>query len=418
MIAAGVETREDKGWRDPDTIVALGISNLNVAQPVRGAVEADEFYLELSLPLLTDVPLAQSLDLDLAWRYSDYETFDSSDNFKVGVNWQIFTDLKVRSTVSTAFRVPNVNELFGGIRTGQLNTIDPCSNWGLLDPSDVVSQNCQAVGLPVGFVYSDVTISTTHGGNPLLEPEEADTFTLGIVYQPSFLEGLALTVDYWDIEIEDAITTIDGTTTLALCYNSPGLSHPFCSPDTHTRNALIGDVDFLFAGRANTGLESINGIDFGLTYAFEIMDIPLTFQTKITFLDEYTVTPFAGADPIARDTTIGCCIGGYPEYRSYTSLKFGGNRWTGNYSIQTIGEAFGRSGNCPDAIGCNVDTVVYHNIQGSYEISENMDLAVGIDNLFDENPPYVINWSDANTDTMTYDLIGVRGYARLTYRWQ
>ena len=171
---------------------------------------------------ISDVALAESLDLSLAFRYSDYETFGGDSNYKVGLNWQIVPSFKIRANVSTAFRVPNVNELFGGVAEGNLTTTDPCSGWDLLDPSDIVYQNCQADGVPMGFMQLGNTILTTVGGNQALLPESADTITFGVVFEPSFLEGLSITLDYFDIEIDDAITQIPGSTKLDVCYNTPG----------------------------------------------------------------------------------------------------------------------------------------------------------------------------------------------------
>lgn len=417
MLAVGAEKRTDKGWRNPDSLVVIGAANTNAADPISGTVKSEELYVELSMPLLVDAPLAQNLNLDLAFRFSDYETFGTDDNFKIGLNWRIFDDLKIRANLSTAFRVPNVNELFGGVAEGNLTTTDPCSGWSNLDPSSVLYQNCQADGVPVGYTQLGNTILTTVGGNSALEPESADTFTLGIVYEPSFLDGLALTVDYYDIEIEDAITQIPGSTKLDVCYNTANLAHEFCTAEHFTRSALSGDVNFLSAQPVNTGLETIKGVDLGLRYDFAFMDIPSTFDFKTTLLNEYEITPFTGAAPIVLDGHIGGGNGGYSQFRSYVSLSLDAEKWGGTYSIQVIGEGDDFNAESP-AIGAEIDTVVYHYLQATYEVSENMRLALGIDNLFDESAPYVASWTDANTDTMTYDLTGRRGYARLTYSWE
>ena len=193
-------------------------------------MDATEVYIEFGVPIISDVALAESLDLSLAFRYSDYETFGGDSNYKVGLNWQIVPSFKIRANVSTAFRVPNVNELFGGVAEGNLTTTDPCSGWDLLNPSDIVYQNCQADGVPIGFMQLGNTILTTVGGNQALLPESADTITFGVVFEPSFVEGLSITLDYFDIEIDDAITQIPGSTKLDVCYNAPGLAHEFCTP--------------------------------------------------------------------------------------------------------------------------------------------------------------------------------------------
>jgi iron complex outermembrane recepter protein len=416
-VAFGVEKREDTGWRDPDSLVVIGGANTNAADPISGTVKVDEFFAEVGIPLLADLPLIESLDFDVAFRYSDYETFGGSDNYKVGINWQIVPSFKVRANFGTAFRVPNVNELFGGVAEGNLTTTDPCSGWDLLNPSDVIYQNCQADGVPVGYTQLGNTILTTVGGNVNLNPESADTLTLGLVFQPSFVDGLSITLDYYDVEITDAITQIPGSTKLNVCYTTPGLAHEFCEPAHFTRNSISGDVDFLSAQPVNTGKETISGFDFGLRWDFELRGLGATFDWKTTILDEYQIVPFEGASPIVLDGNIGGGNGGYSRQRSYFSFRLADDNWSGTYSIQVIGEGNDFNAVAP-AIGSKMDAIMYHYLQASYEFAENINVAIGIDNIWDEQAPYVASWTDANTDTMTYDLTGRRGYARLTYLWE
>ena len=417
MAAFGIESREDKGWRDPDSLVVIGGANTNAADPISGSVKANEIYVEASIPLLEGVALAQALDLDVAFRYSDYDTFGGTDNYKVGLNWQIVDSFKIRANFTTAFRVPNVNELFGGVAEGNLTTTDPCSGWDLLDPTDIVYINCQADGVPAGFMQLGNTILTTVGGNPNLDPESSETFTAGIVWQPTWLDGFSLTIDYYDIEITDAITQIPGSTKLDVCYTTADLAHPFCSDASFTRSALSGDVNFLSAVPVNTGNESVNGVDFGLVYNVDIGAVATTFSWDTTLLNKYEITAFDGADPIVLDGHIGGGNGGFSTVRSYFSMNLQGNKWSGNYSIQVIGSGDDFNASAPD-IGAEIDAVSYHYIQGAYHFNDSSTLEVGIDNVLDEQAPYVASWTDANTDTMTYDLIGRRGYARFTYRWQ
>lgn len=417
QFAAGIESRQDKGWRNPDSLVVIGAANTNAADPISGTVKTDEIYVEFGVPIMAGIPMVESMDLALAFRYSDYETFGSSDNYKVGLNWQIVQSFKVRANYATSFRVPNVNELFGGVAEGNLTTTDPCSGWSSLPTTSVVYMNCQADGVPIGFSQLGNTILTTVGGNPALNPETADTLTVGLVYQPNFLEGLSLTVDYYDVEIQDAITQIPGSTKLSVCYNTPGLAHVFCNDDHFTRSALSGDVNFLSAQPVNTGKETINGIDFGLRYDFDIAGIAATFDWQTTLLNEYEVTPFDGASPIVKDGHIGGGNGAYARQQSYLSMNVQSQKWGGNYAIQVIGDGDDFNA-APPAIGAEIDTVVYHYIQGTYMFNDSANIAVGIDNIFDEPAPYVASWTDGNTDTMTYDLIGRRGYVRFVYRWQ
>ncbi|MCK5425345.1 MAG: TonB-dependent receptor [Emcibacter sp.] len=413
-FAAGVEYREDKGWRQPDSLKVLGIANSNAEDPISGKTKAKEAYAELNIPILTDAPFAKALELNLALRYSDYNKFKADTNYKIGLNWQILDSLKIRGTYATAFRIPNIPELFGGVSEGNLTTIDPCSGWSSLDSGSNVYKNCQAIGVPASYTQLGNTILTDRGGNPDLDPEDSRSLTIGTVWQPEFAEGLSLTVDYFDIKITNAITEPSGSIKLGQCYESDNLSHDFCGPEHHLRNTVTGVVDFLSAQKTNAGSERIKGLDVGIVYNFETMALNHTIDAQVSYLDTYERTTFDGDVPFTLDGFIGAGFGGYPKWRANVSLNTASETWSATYSIQYIGS--GDDFFTAEGIGSHMDPVMYHNIQGTYNISEGLIVALGIDNLWDKKAPRVASWTDGNTDTMTYDLAGRRGYVRLTFR--
>ena len=412
-VAFGFDWREEKGWRQPDSLAVAGDALGNQQDPISGKVEAKEIYAEAHFPLLADLPMVRALDLDAAIRYSDYDLFDGDTNYKLGLNWQITDRIKFRGTYSTAFRIPNVPELFGGVSEGNLTTTDPCSNWSSLSPSDIVFQNCQAYGVPANFVQLGNTILTDAGGNPDLQPESATSMTFGLVLLP--LDGLSITLDYFDIEIENAIRSTSGSTKLALCYNSVNLTHEFCAPKHFTRNDLNGDVNFLSSQNANTGREIMKGVDFGLVYTFDTGRFNHNMDIQTTYLDTYETTAFDGDTPFVFVGHIGGGNGGYPEWRGLFTWTTSVEKWIGTYSVQMIGK--GKDFFVDEGIGSKMSAQYYHNVQFSYNVSDAFRLSAGIDNLFQNDPPYVYGWTDGNTDTMTYDLLGRRGYIRGTYRW-
>ena len=414
-MAAGRVYREEKGWRDPDALTVLGISNTNQQDPIAGETKAKEAYVELSAPLLSDLPFVQRLELDGAVRYSDYDMFGGETTYKLGLNWTVVDSLRLRATYGTGFRIPSVPELFGGVAEGNLTTTDPCSRYNASGDAVLIA-NCAASGVPAGYVQMGTTILTTVGGNENLKPESTETLTLGLVWQPTQISGLTLTADYFDIKVEDAIRSIPGSTKLAICYATPNMDHPFCKPDSFTRNPLTGEVNYLSAQPSNTGLETMKGVDIGVRYAFGIGQRRASLDWNTTYLDEYVITPFEGGDPIIFDGHIGGGNGGYPHWRSNASLTVMDERWAGTYSIQMIGEATDFNA-APGDIGYQTDAVFYHNAQFSYRVNDNVDVAFGIDNLFDKKAPFIQSWTDGNTDTMTYDLLGRRGYVRLTYQF-
>lgn len=415
-FASGVEVRKERGWRDPDPLTVLGSANTNQQDPISGEYTAKEVFAEFAVPLLQDSVIAESLILNAAVRYSDYDLFGEDINYKVGLDWQVVPSLKVRANYATAFRIPNIPELFGGIAEGNLTTTDPCSGWSALPTDSVVRQNCQAYGVPAGYVQPGNTILTTAGGNPELEPEDANSFTVGAVWTPGFLPGLTLTVDYFDIKIENAIQRIDGSTKLAICYNTPGLAHLFCDASNFTRNPVTGEIDFLSSQPVNAANERVTGIDLGGLYEFDIADFDSTVSLDVSYLDRYDVRPFPGADVIEYAGKITGGRGSYAKWRAYTSLTMKREAWSGSYSMQYIGSADDINAT-PGDIGDHAPSVTYHNVQLKYSPAKSFDVALGIDNLYDKKAPFIQSYTDANTDTMTYDLLGRRWYARVGYHW-
>jgi outer membrane receptor protein involved in Fe transport len=415
QMAAGVMYREDRGWRDPDPLIVAGIANSNQQSPIDGAIKAKEAYAELQVPVVRDLPLVERLELNGAIRYSDYERFGSDTNYKVSLDWTLGWGLRARATWGTAFRAPNVAELFSGVTQGNLTTTDPCSRYAT-STNAVLRANCQAAGVPLAYIQPNNTILTTTGGNVNLKPETAETLTAGAVWEPPLVPGLALTVDVWKIDIDDAIRSIPGSTKLAVCYNTPGLAHPFCGPENFTRNAVTGEVNFLSSQQVNVGAETAKGVDAAVRYNFDLLGRSATLDANVTYLKQYTIVPYPGGAPIFFRGYIGGGNGGYPKWRGLTSFTIDDPKWSATYSIQWIGKATDFNA-APTAIGYRTDDLFYHNAQFTYRVTEQGALSLGVDNLFEPDPPYIPSYTDGNTDTMVYDLLGRRFYARLTYNF-
>jgi outer membrane receptor protein involved in Fe transport len=413
-FASGFEYRREQGWRDPDSLIVSGAANTPAMDPIAGEYSAREVFAELSVPLLAKLPLVQSLTMNAAARYSDYSLFGSQGTYKLGLDWQLIPSLKMRANRSTAFRVPNVPELFGGVSEGNLTTTDPCNNWNTLDPNSAVYKNCQASGVPVGYRQFGPSILTTGGGNQKLEPEEADTFTVGLVWTPS--RALTLTLDYFNIEIDNAIETVPGSTKLSVCYNSPGLSHIFCRPSSFTRDPRTGEINFLSSQPENAAQQKVAGLDFGAMYDFSLFGWASSLTADVSRLNRFDVTPFPGGEVIEYAGKITGGRGSYAKWRSTASLTSSSGPWSGSYTVQYIGKAEDINA-APEDIGSHAPSIAYHNASVKYAFNKAMALSFGVDNLFDKRAPYIQSWTDGNTDTMTYDLLGRRWHVRLGYKF-
>ncbi|HJU38057.1 MAG TPA: TonB-dependent receptor, partial [Tahibacter sp.] len=415
-MATGLEIRKEKGWRDPDPRTVSGVANTNQQDPIAGEYTAKEAYVEFAVPLLADRAFARALTLNAAGRHSRYDLFGNDTNYKLGLDWEITASLKARANVATAFRIPNVPELFGGVSEGNLTTTDPCSGWSALPASSTVAQNCRASGVPDGYTQLGNTVLTTVGGNADLQPEDAKTFTAGVVWTPAFAPDLTLTLDWFDVKIDNAIQRIDGSTKLAVCYDTPGLASAFCGPEHFRRNAQTGELEFLSSQPLNTASERLSGIDLGVLYEFAVDDWNATLTWDVSYLSRYDVRPFAGADAIGYAGHITGGRGSFAKWRSLASLTAQRGAWSGTWSTQYIGSADDINAQ-PGDIGDRAPAVLYHNAQVKYAFDESFDVAFGVDNLFDRKAPFIQSYTDANTDTMTYDLLGRRWNLKANYRW-
>ncbi|NRB22695.1 TonB-dependent receptor [Shewanella sp.] len=405
-FAIGAENRSEKGWRNPDSTVL----NNGLEDAISGSYDVNEVFAELSVPLISDVYLAESVALELAARYSDYSTVGAETTYKLGLTWKVNDELMVRGVVSTAFRAPVITELFGGTNGENLRTIDPCEN-----ATGNIATNCLADGVPANFEQDGTTILTSVGGNPELGAETADTTTLGLVWQPSYVEGLSATVDYFNIEIEDAITSVNGSDTLKLCYENPVANAKFC--DTFSRHPVTNQVDELNQRPVNAAVEKVSGIDFNTAYTFTLFGLDSSANLDITHLLTHESTPFSGEETIDKVGYITEDQGSYTEWRGNLSYSVMTDDWSATYSLRYIGAADDVNGSDNDPLGKSVDAVTYSDVSASYYYSEALRFTLGVDNIFDKKAPYLTSWNDANTDVMTYDLVGRRGFLRAVYQF-
>lgn len=401
-FALGAEDRSEKGWRDPDSTVLKNGGE----SAISGSSDVTEVYGELSIPILADAPLAKGLDLTLAARWSDYSAFGDNTTYKLGAVWQVNDQVTLRSVVSTAFRVPTISEQEGSTNQENLITVDPCDG-----ASGVIATNCLADGVPANFVQDGTTVLTGVGGNPFVEPEDADTITVGIVLEPAFLEGFTATIDYFDIQIDNAINAVDGSDQLRLCYTDPSVYAEFCN--SFTRDPITNQVTFLNKRPVNAANEEVSGIDYAFTYKTVIAGFDTAFSVRATNLlkHENQANPAAEVEVLRGKITAD--RGSFAEWRANMSANIFAEKWSAGWSIRMIGEADDENGGGP--IGSKVDNVFYNDLNFNYFVNEDLKLSLGVDNAFDEEAPYITSWNDVNTDVFTYDLMGQRWYLRASY---
>ena len=248
-----------------------------------GNYSVQEFFGEVRLPVFIDQPFAREFSLDGAVRYADYTTLGGQTTWKLGATWAPIEDLSFRGTLSSAVRAPNIAELFDpALPTFFGSNIDPCDPNNVTLGSAVRLDNCvaglQAAGVPLSsildgdgnYIFENPLsgrFAGTSGGNPDLNEETADTLTLGAVLTPGFLDRFTVTVDYWDIEIENAIGTVSGEDIAAGCYDSVDFPNvPLCAQFSRRAD---GGLDTLDSGTLNFARLEARGVDVAANYSFD-----------------------------------------------------------------------------------------------------------------------------------------------------
>jgi outer membrane receptor protein involved in Fe transport len=401
-FAAGIEQRDEKGWRKPDTIAQQNGDE----DAISGSYQVREAFIEFALPLARDTSWADNLDADMALRYSDYSTFGSDTTFKLGLTWRINNTLMLRGVRSSAFRTPTITEIFGGTNTENLITVDPCDN-----AMGAIKANCLAAGIPADFVQDGATVKTSVGGNPDVGPEQADTLTLGVVWQSPYADDLAITLDYFDIDIDNAINAVAGSNMLRLCYSDPIAYADYCNNIVRDENTH--QVIELEKRPMNAANEHVAGLDANLKYETDYNGYQFSLNWDVTRLLTHENTAFSGAETEVLLGKITADRGNFTKWKSNIHLSAATQNWKLNYSVRYIGKADDENGG--GSIGSAVPSIFYHDLQASYSLSEDLVLSLGIDNIFDKQPPFLTSWNDANTDVFTYDTIGRRGYIKASY---
>ena len=262
-----------------------------------------DYFIEVAVPLLADVPGAMELGIDLAYRNSDNSIFGSNDTYKYGLNWAPTSDIRFRYTFSEATRVPNLFELFSPEQGARFRPDDPCDANNLVTAADPALReiNCIQGLRDNGVAEASIFDSQGNysfedplsagfpgaiGGNPNLEPETGETTSYGFVLTPRFLEGLTFSVDYIKIEIEDAILDVSEQNIVNRCYDSASLANQFCdliSRNDDPTSAQSGGLDFIRQVQLNFGSADYEGYDITVQYDFN------AFETNFSALLTWTV---------------------------------------------------------------------------------------------------------------------------------
>jgi outer membrane receptor protein involved in Fe transport len=434
-MAVGLDWRsDDTEFRADDAFLTGDVLGFGGEAPVVGVEDVFEIYSEAVIPLLSDKSWAEHLELEIGARYSNYERAGGVWTYKAGGMWQPFEDLRLRAMYQRSIRAPNSTELFReqSVNYGRVvrdPSSDPCS--ASADPvGNGNVEKCIIQGLPESQIgvfeaTKDYIAEFTHGGNPDLQPETGETWTVGAVYTPGFSSNLTISVDYFEMKVTD---TIGGISSFDICFDALNTDSVFCDNIWRDASGNIAEVTNL---TSNRGLLEVNGIDSQIQYG---VDLPEWLAIGDHFSDisfnlfwTHYFTHKSQENPV---TTIYDCVGyfgwpcdyiAYPENRltaniNYTSGPLGVHltwRWiegtkNGYWFDPYFSEEF------PPAIPEVVDKN-YLDLGVSYAFGDRFQTHFVIANVLDTQPPEMaLQAFINNTDMGLYDVFGRSYYIRLS----
>ena len=392
-VATGVEYRDEQVESKSDPISDINGWRQGTFASYNGSVNVAEIYGEASLPLARDLAVAERLDLDLAARHVDYSTSGTADVWKAGLNWTFNKQLRLRSTYSKDFRAPKIDDLFSAssLRAGN-SVIDFQTN-------------------------QTANVNVVTGGNPNLKPEIAHTLTAGLVVSPGFAPDLQFSIDYFDIELDDALTIFSAQDVVNRCG---GGDQQFCAAITRNSAGIITTVN---TTQFNAQVLKTSGLDFEASFRLGLDAIVSSWRgefelrTVATHVD-HLITSTGGPE---IDTAGQLSGNGTPKWRASTTLAYKNGPVSVRALFNYIGE--GNYDNTYGPLDINTNefpAYTYLDLGAQYNIGDGAQIYAKVENVFDKDPPLISN----NTITIAsaaaqnyYDVLGRLYGLGVRYRW-
>lgn len=468
-FAVGGEYREYRSSQIPDSLSQIPgeLGGAGGAAPLTiGGYDVSEVLGEVNLPVVQDKAFFENLTINAGARYSKYSVdavgnpSSTATTYKVGGSWETGGGLKLRANYARAVRAPNISELFSPVSTGLTTlTTDPCAGVAPVGNANLRAV-CLAQGAPVGSIGTILNptasqANSTGGGNVNIKPETANTLTVGFVFQPEFIKGLAVSFDFYNIKVKNAITTPTSGDVIGSCFagiSAASATNPACT--SIRRNPVTGGLDGdpattlgLPQSFSNLGRIQAKGLDLSISYKKDIGFADLVSQFNGNYLldAKFQATPTS----VNRD-----CIGFYsadcgatgsgslqPKYNLSwrNTLKFDAIdisfvwRHISKLKYEALASNFADrgfaandrlfSGTIPAGAGSlsgktvdfnRISAFDYFDLSARFSIGDNLTLTATAENLFDKQPPLIgasvgtTSFNSGNTYPSTYDALGRR----------
>jgi iron complex outermembrane recepter protein len=444
QLAVGASYRDLDYDFKPDSALQPGlVAGFNQQLPVSGYLDFVDYFAEVVVPVLSDLPLVQKLSFTGGWRSTDNNVSGKDDTWKLTLDWTMTDAVRFRGGFQHAVRSPSITELYAP----QLNNFptftrqDPCNT--TTAPNTVyrngpnaaqVAALCAAQSAVAGgATYNQPAGQATGltGGNPDLSPEQADSWSAGIVFSSpwdsDYLNRLLVSIDYFSIELEDVIGSIDASTIVQRCFNREGANPTYDNNNQwcqlFQRDQGNGGVIDLKQLQENNAFTNTSGIDLTVNYGFPLGESAgdLGFQWLTSWTEKFetqtAITPF---DPVYDYVgTIGSTTGtSVPEWKSTLVTTWSIDAWqvaaTARY-IDSMDHANTVTGGSPLA-NTSVKSTTYLDLSAKFDVTENFSVRASINNVTNQEPRLYTPSVQANTDPSLYDVLGRSFFVGVNFR--
>jgi outer membrane receptor protein involved in Fe transport len=405
-FALGLEYRKESAYYDQDEFTQTGLSFYNaIPEWDSNGFEVKEAFGELRFPLLKNTPLFEELTISVAGRASDYKGATGTVfAYNAGVDWAPIRDLRLRANYSRAVRAPNLSDLSFPMSQNFALVADPCA---LRSRTTQLRQtNCAADGVPADFDFVYVSsLAFQSGGNPNLREETSDSYTVGGVLQPRFLPGFSLSVDYFDITVNNVITALSAQSVLNACYDQADINNQFCGQFQRAgagggpRGEIPGQIleNSLQVVPLNFAKLKARGIDAELAYRTTLGSLG-QLSTRLIYTRALENASFLNPiDPGRGNTMLGELGNPKDAFNLDVNLKTGAVtlgyelRYLGKMTVGAYENYFSYQGRPPqneDAFNFRYyPAVVYHDVRIGIDAGKDFNFYIGVDNLLDRDPP-------------------------------
>lgn len=420
-FAIGAEYRRETASIDQDTALLTGNTyRQGVQSAYEGQFDVKELYGEILIPVLHNLPLIRKLNVGGAYRLSDYNLFGTHGTWKVEGNWEVDRNLRVRGTYQRVLRTPNFGEFAAGMSSlpfSNLVTVDRLKPRYGGDPCVLGTGNaaqCARLGAPaVGSANSNAASYLTgnyyYGGNPDLKPETGYTTTVGAVLTPTFLPGLTVTVDWYELDLKGAVGVIQPIAAITSCYiTNPTAGNPLCGLVTRNADGTFADA---FVNNQNLGRLLQRGLDISANYTLRQDWLPgegLRLSYAGNVVTSYKIQANSTVAAIQCKGTFGatCSSDGttlvQPDYRHTVGVGMLFDKGVIQFDWQRIGKVRSSNANSTETLKAQNT----FDLSASYDFVEGITMTAGVYNLFDKTPPRVSTGGVFNTFPDTYDILG------------